>query len=33
MLPIVNPEHAEELLQKCEKYAHDRWEAIKRFAD
>ena len=33
MLPKVNPEHAEELLQKCEKYAHKRWEAIKRFGD
>lgn len=30
-LPIVNPEHAEELLQKCEDYAKKRWEAIKKF--
>ena len=33
MLPIVNPQHAEELLTKCEKYAQDRWAAIKRFGD
>ena len=31
MLPIVNPEHAEELLQKCEAYAKRRWEDIKKF--
>jgi pyruvate-ferredoxin/flavodoxin oxidoreductase len=30
-LPIVNPEHAEELLAKCESYAKDRWSAIKKF--
>ena len=30
-LPKVNPEHAEELLQKAEKYAKDRWERIKKF--
>ena len=30
-LPVVNPEHAEELLTKCEKYAQDRWAAIKKF--
>jgi pyruvate-ferredoxin/flavodoxin oxidoreductase len=30
-LPIVNPEHAEELLTKCQKYAEDRWAAIKKF--
>ena len=33
MLPVVNPANAEELLTKCEKYAQDRWAAIKRFAD
>ena len=32
-LPIVNPEHAEELLTKCEKYAQDRWAAIKKFGE
>ena len=31
MLPIVNPEHAEELLTKCEKYAQDRYQAIQKF--
>ncbi|MBO4540370.1 MAG: pyruvate:ferredoxin (flavodoxin) oxidoreductase [Bacilli bacterium] len=31
MLPIVNPEHAEELLSKCEKLAKERWEDIKKF--
>ena len=31
MLPIVNPEHAEELLNKCEKLAKERWEDIKKF--
>jgi pyruvate-ferredoxin/flavodoxin oxidoreductase len=30
-LPIVNPEHAEELLTKTQKYAEDRWNAIKKF--
>jgi pyruvate-ferredoxin/flavodoxin oxidoreductase len=30
-LPVVNPEHAEELLAKCQKYAQDRWNAIKKF--
>jgi pyruvate-ferredoxin/flavodoxin oxidoreductase len=30
-LPIVNPEHAEELLTKSEQYAKDRWAAIKKF--
>ena len=30
-LPKVNPEHAEELLNKAEKYAQDRWERIKKF--
>ena len=30
-LPVINPEHSEELLTKCEKYAKDRWEAIKKF--
>lgn len=30
-LPVVNPEHAEELLAKCQKYAEDRWAAIKKF--
>ena len=30
-LPVVNPEHAEELLTKCEKYAKQRWEDIKKF--
>jgi pyruvate-ferredoxin/flavodoxin oxidoreductase len=30
-LPVVNPEHAEELLTKCQKYAQDRWAAIKKF--
>ena len=30
-LPVVNPEHAEELLTKCEKYAQGRWAAIKKF--
>lgn len=30
-LPIVNPEHAEELLNKTEKYAKQRWENIKKF--
>jgi hypothetical protein len=26
---VVNPEHAEELLTKCQKYAKDRWEASR----
>ena len=30
-LPRVNPAHAEELLQKAEKYAKDRFERIKKF--
>lgn len=30
-LPVTNPEHAEELLMKCENYAKDRWNAIKKF--
>ena len=30
-LPKVNPAHAEELLNKAEKYAKDRWERIKKF--
>ncbi|MCI1244701.1 MAG: pyruvate:ferredoxin (flavodoxin) oxidoreductase [Bacilli bacterium] len=30
-LPIVNPEHADELLAKCQHYAEDRWTAIKKF--
>ena len=30
-LPRVNPAHAEELLQKAEKYARDRFERIKKF--
>ena len=30
-LPRVNPEHAEELLTKSEKYARDRFERIKKF--
>ncbi len=30
-LPVVNPEHAEELLKKSEAYAIKRWEAIKKF--
>lgn len=30
-LPVTNPEHAEELLTKCENYAKDRWNAIKKF--
>ncbi len=32
-LPIVNPEHAEELLQKCEAYAKRRWKDIKKFGE
>ncbi len=31
MLPKVNPEHAEELLNKSENYAKMRWERIKKF--
>ncbi len=30
-LPVVNPEHADELLEKCEKYARQRYEAVKKF--
>ena len=30
-LPVVNPEHAEELLQKSERCAKERWERIKKF--
>jgi pyruvate-ferredoxin/flavodoxin oxidoreductase len=30
-LPRVNPEHAEELLTKCEKYAKARFDRIKKF--
>ena len=30
-LPVTNPEHAAELLTKCEKYAMKRWEAMKKF--
>ena len=30
-LPIVNPEEAETLLNKCENYAKDRFAAIKKF--
>ena len=30
-LPRVNPEHAEELLDKCLDYAKARWERIKKF--
>ena len=32
-LPIVNPEHAEELLQKCEFYAKRRYADIKKFGN
>jgi pyruvate-ferredoxin/flavodoxin oxidoreductase len=32
-LPIVNPEHAEELLTKCETYAKKRWADIKKFGE
>ena len=32
-LPIVNPEHAEELLTKCEKYAEQRYRDIKKFGE
>ena len=31
MLPVLTPEHAEELLTKCEKYAKQRYEDIKKF--
>lgn len=31
MLPVVNPEHAEELLTKCEVYAKRRWADIQKF--
>ncbi len=30
-LPRVNPAEAEDLLNKCEKYAKDRWDRIKKF--
>ena len=30
-LPKVNPEHAEELLEKCERTAKERYERIKKF--
>ena len=30
-LPKVNPAHAEELLQKAERCAKERWERIKKF--
>jgi pyruvate-ferredoxin/flavodoxin oxidoreductase len=30
-LPKVNPEHCEELLTKCEKYAQDRWNKLQKF--
>ena len=30
-LPRVNPTEAEDLLNKCEKYAKDRWDRIKKF--
>ena len=30
-LPVVNPQHAEELLQKSERCAKERWERIKKF--
>jgi pyruvate-ferredoxin/flavodoxin oxidoreductase len=30
-LPVVNPTHAEELLTKCQVYAQQRWNAIKKF--
>ncbi|MBQ2069662.1 MAG: pyruvate:ferredoxin (flavodoxin) oxidoreductase, partial [Bacilli bacterium] len=32
-LPIVNPTHAEELLQKCEFYAKRRYADIKKFGE
>jgi pyruvate-ferredoxin/flavodoxin oxidoreductase len=32
-LPKVNPEHCEELLTKCEKYAQDRWNKLQKFHD
>ena len=32
-LPRVNPEHAEELLSKCEYYAKRRWINIKKFGE
>ena len=32
-LPVVNPEHAEELLSKCEAYAKQRWADIKKFGE
>ena len=30
-LPVVNPEHAAELLDECQKHAEERFEAIKKF--
>jgi pyruvate-ferredoxin/flavodoxin oxidoreductase len=30
-LPVVNPEHADELLTKCQIYAEQRYNAIKKF--
>jgi pyruvate-ferredoxin/flavodoxin oxidoreductase len=30
-LPIVNPTHAEELLNKCQAYAKQRFDAVKKF--
>ena len=30
-LPVINPEHAEELLTKCENLAKQRWADIKKF--
>ena len=30
-LPIVNPNECEELLNKSQKYAEDRWDRLKRF--
>ncbi len=31
-LPVVNPEHAEEILTNSAKHAQQRWELIKRFS-
>lgn len=31
MLPVVNPEHAEELLSKCEALAKSRWQDVQKF--
>ncbi len=30
-LPVVNPEHAAELLDECQKHAEERFEALKKF--